>query len=98
MSKKINKKDIAKIISKNNGTTNIEELDKINLIFSIIEDELDKGNDVNIVGFGLFKCIERKPRTVVNPKTSEQFKVGKRISFKFIAGKHLRDIFKRKKV
>lgn len=96
MSKKLNKKDLAKIIAKENNTTNSEELEKINAIFDTIEKELEKGNDVNIVGFGAFKCVDRKPRTIVNPKTSEQFQVGDRVGFKFQPGKHLRDIFKDK--
>lgn len=96
MSKTLNKKDLAKLIAKKNNTTNTEELEKISVIFDQIEEELDKGNDVKIVGFGAFKCVERQPRTVVNPKTKEQFKVGKKIAFKFSPGKHLRDIFKSK--
>lgn len=96
MSTTLNKKDLAKLIAKKKNTTNSEELENINIIFDSIEEELVKGNDVKIVGFGAFKCVERKPRTVVNPKTSEQFKVGTRISFKFSAGKHVRDIFKKK--
>lgn len=93
----INKKELAKILAKKNGTTNSEELDHINSIFDTIEDLLKEKKDVNIVGFGAFKNIERKPRTIINPSTLEYSQVGTRIVFKFVAGKRIRDIYKDEK-
>ena len=94
MSITLNKNELAKIMSDKKGTKISDEIENINILFDTIEEELIKGNDVKIVGFGAFKCVVMEPRTVVNPKTSEQFKIGKRISFKFARGKHLVDIFK----
>lgn len=93
----INKKDLAKIVAKKQRTTHAEELENINAIFETIEELLDEGKDVNIVGFGCFSCVEREPRKVVNPKTSEIIEIGKRVTFKFVQGKHLKDIFKKKR-
>lgn len=93
----VNKKDLAKILAKKNRTTYSEELVNINTIFGTIEELLEEHKDVNIVGFGCFSCVERGPRKIVNPKTVEIIQIGKRITFKFVPGKHLRDIFKREK-
>jgi DNA-binding protein HU-beta len=93
----INKKELAKIIAAKRRTTNSEELENINALFETIEELLDEGKDVNIVGFGCFSCVEREPRKVVNPKTSEILEIGKRVTLKFVQGKHLKDIFKNKR-
>lgn len=93
----VNKKDLAKIIAKKNNTTHAEELENINAIFDTIEELLDEGKDVRIVGFGSFTGVERDERKVVNPKTSEIIEIGKRVTFKFVPGKHLRDMFKKKR-
>ncbi len=93
----VNKQDLAKMLAKKNRTTNNEELERINQLFETIEEELANGRSVKIVGFGAFSCVKRPPRTIVNPNTGEQFNVGAREGFKFVQGKHIRDIFKIKK-
>lgn len=93
----LNKKDLAKRLADKRRTTVKEELDHISLVFDEIEEILKENNSINIVGFGAFTTIERKPRKMTNPKTAEIFEVGKRNVFKFKVGKHIRDIFGNKK-
>jgi len=93
----INKKELAKLVAAKKRTTNNEELENINFIFDTIEELLKEEKDVNIVGFGCFSCVKRDPRKVINPKTGVIFEVGERVAFKFIPGKHIKDIFKDKR-
>jgi DNA-binding protein HU-beta len=93
----INKRELAKIIANKQGITQNEALDKINVIFDEIEEQLKKNNDVNIVGFGAFQSIMRKKRIATNPQTAEQFELPERRVFKFSAGKHLKNMYKDKK-
>ena len=90
----LNKKDLAKIIADKRRTTFKEELDHLNLVFDTIEEILKEKKSINIVGFGAFKTIERQPRKIINPKTGEIFPIGKRKVFKFVQGKHIRDLYK----
>lgn len=93
----INKKELAKIIAAKKRTTNAEELENINVLFETIEELLEEEKDVNIVGFGSFNCIKRNKRHVINPKSCVIFELGKRVTLKFNQGKHLKDIFKKKR-
>lgn len=93
----VNKKELAKIIAAKKRTTNAEELENINVIFDTIEELLKEEQNVNIVGFGCFSTVERKPRNAVNPKTGEIFGLDQRPAFKFVQGKHIKDIFKAKR-
>ncbi len=93
----VNKKELAKLIAAKKRTTNAEELENINVIFDTIEELLEDEKDINIVGFGSFSTVERKPRNAVNPKTGEVFGLDARLAFKFIPGKHIKDIFKDKR-
>lgn len=93
----VNKKELAKIIAAKKRTTNAEELENINVIFDTIEELLKDEKNVNIVGFGCFSIVERLPRNAVNPKTGEIFGLDTRPAFKFVQGKHIKDIFKDKR-
>lgn len=55
------------------------------------DEELGKGNDVAVAGFGTFKVSERAARTCRNPRTGETINVDacKAVSFK--VGKDLKE-------
>lgn len=93
----INKKELAKLVAAKKRTTNTEEQENINVIFETIEELLKEEKDVNIVGFGCFSCVTRPPRQVINPNTGVLFNIGERVTFKFVQGKHIKDIFKEKR-
>lgn len=56
-----------------------------------IKSSLKSGNDVNIVGFGSFKVLARRPRRGRNPKTGEVIYVPAKKAVKFTAGKDFKD-------
>jgi DNA-binding protein HU-beta len=63
----------------------------VNTMFDDIEAALQKGDKVNISGFGTFQVSDRKARTGRNPKTGEAIQISASRSAKFKPGKMLKD-------
>jgi len=63
----------------------------VNNVFDDIEGALQKGDKVNISGFGTFAVSARKARTGRNPKTGDPIEIPASKSAKFKAGKNLKD-------
>ena len=59
--------------------------------FNLIKEELVKGNDVAVSGFGTFKKLERAARTGRNPQTGETIQISASKSVSFKASKALKD-------
>ena len=57
----------------------------------IVEEELKKGEKVQLVGFGTFEVIERAAREGRNPLTGEKMQIKASKAPKFKAGKALKD-------
>lgn len=93
----INKNDLAKKISTKNDLTIQKSLDIIDNIFEEIEDAISKSIDVNIVGFGCFKTVQRPDRIATNPQTGKTFSLPSRKVVKFVLGKHLKNLHKKNK-
>ena len=68
----MNKKDLAKSLSKKTFLTQKESCDIIDEIFNIITEEVNDGSDVSLVGFGKFYAYQHAARPVRNPKTQEE--------------------------
>ena len=63
----------------------------VNNVFDDIEGALQKGDKVNISGFGTFSISSRKARVGRNPKTGESIEISASRAAKFKAGKTLKD-------
>ena len=57
----------------------------------VVEEELQKGEKFQLVGFGTFEESERAARTGRNPQTGEEMTIAASKSPKFKAGKALKD-------
>ena len=57
----------------------------------VIEEELKKGEKIQLVGFGTFEVSERAERIGRNPQTKEEIKIPASKAPKFKAGKALKD-------
>jgi DNA-binding protein HU-beta len=53
---------------------------------------LDKGEKIQLVGFGTFEVAERPAREGRNPRTGETMKIAASKAPKFKAGKALKDV------
>ena len=58
----------------------------------VVEEELKKGEKIQLVGFGTFEVSERAAREGRNPQTGETMKIEASKSPKFKAGKALKDM------
>ena len=58
----------------------------------VVSEEMQKGEKVQLVGFGTFEGSERAAREGRNPKTGETMTISASKSPKFKAGKALKDL------
>lgn len=63
----------------------------VNAMLDSIKDELAKGGEVNLTGFGSFTVKTYKERTGRNPKTGEKLTIPAKKVPNFKAGKGLKD-------
>ena len=57
----------------------------------IVEEELKKGEKIQLVGFGTFEVAERAARTGRNPQTGAEMRIEASKTPRFKAGKALKD-------
>ena len=58
----------------------------------VVEEELKKGEKIQLVGFGTFEVSERAAREGRNPQTGETMTIAASKAPKFKAGKALKDM------
>ena len=63
----------------------------VNAFVDVVTEELKKGDEVQVVGFGTFKVAERAAREGRNPHTGEPMSIAASKAPKFKAGKALKD-------
>jgi integration host factor subunit beta len=73
------KHDLIVDVSKSTGLTQADTKIVIEELLGIIAEILEKGNSIEIRGFGTFYTKVRKPRPARNPKTGEVVPLLKRI-------------------
>lgn len=87
---------IEKIAEKTGANRKLAE-SMINTMVDIIIEELKKGSDVSITGFGTFETMTRYSRGGVNPqKPTERIQIPEVKVAKFRTGKRLKDSLKGK--
>lgn len=83
------KSELAALVAKQVGSTQTMAHDTISSIFEIIQNELVKGEEVSISGFGKFLVKESAPRKGVNPQTKEKIDIPAKNRVKFKASSRL---------
>ncbi|PIR88691.1 MAG: DNA-binding protein HU [Candidatus Harrisonbacteria bacterium CG10_big_fil_rev_8_21_14_0_10_44_23] len=63
----------------------------VNAFTDAVKNELARGGDVAITGFGTFKTAKRAARQGINPKTGEKIQIAAATRPKFTAGKALKE-------
>jgi DNA-binding protein HU-beta len=90
----MNKAELVEAIVKKTKGTKADTEGFINTFVDVIKNELKKGGEVTLVGFGSFKVVKKAARIGRNPKTGAELKIPARKSPKFTAGKGLKDAVK----
>ena len=89
----MNKNDLVRAIANNAGLTLKDAGNALDGFIAAVTEELQKGEKVQISGFGSFEVKEKAAREGINPKTGEKIKIAasKVPAFKF--GKAYKDQF-----
>lgn len=84
------KQDLVRAVAKDTGQSESQATNAVNAVFSTIQQELARGEEVTISGFGSFRVVERAEREGRNPQTGQAMTIGARKSPAFRAGTQLK--------
>ena len=88
----MNKKDFIKAIKEAGGFDSLKTAEKaVNAFAEVVKNELKKGGQVAVPGFGTFRISERGERTIVSPVTKKKVKVKARKLPVFRASSRFKD-------
>lgn len=87
----LTKNDLASALANNHNLTQKDALEVVGALFGAISDELAKGGEVRVHGFGAFQIRERAARDGRNPKTGEAMKIAASKTVGFKPAKGLKD-------
>jgi DNA-binding protein HU-beta len=87
----MNKLEIIKVVADEVGLTQKEVASVVDTMLATIIRELQKGEEVNIAGFGKFVVKNRAARTSINPRTHEPINVPASKAPAFKAGKQFKE-------
>lgn len=86
-----NKSDLIDAIAKSADISKAAAGRALDAAIQSIKDSLNKGEEVNLVGFGTFYIGERAARSGRNPRTGAAIEIAAAKTPKFRAGKGLKD-------
>ena len=90
----MNKTELVAAIAENAGLSKKDAEKALNAFVGAVEGALQKGEKIQLVGFGTFEVRERGARTGRNPKTGETITIAASKAPAFVAGKGLKDSIK----
>lgn len=85
----MNKADIIELVEKTLGNRDQAKVAVDSLLEGIAQ-SLKKGETISLRGLGTFKCVQRKARKGVNPRTGEKIKIKARRAVRFSPGVQLK--------
>jgi DNA-binding protein HU-beta len=90
----LNKSDIIDAVTEKTGQSKKDTGETIDVLLTVITDQIKAGKKVNFTGFGAFMVRERKGRTGHNPRTGEKLEIPATKVPKFKAGAVLKQSVK----
>ena len=66
----------------------------INRFMTVVTDTMEKGDKLQLIGFGTFSTVKRAARTCRNPQTGKSMKIPAKTVVKFKVGSKLADAVK----
>lgn len=89
-----NKAELVDNVAKVTGLTKKDATAAVDAVFSSIQDDLKKGEKVQLIGFGNFEVRERAARKGRNPQTGQEIQIAASKVPAFKPGKALKDAVK----
>ena len=87
----MNKVDLVSAVAKQAELSKKDAGLAVEAVFDAISEALEKGDKVQLIGFGTFDVSERAGREGRNPRTGETMKIAASKAPRFKAGKALKD-------
>ena len=87
----MNKAELIAAVAGKTGLSKKDSEKAVNATFQAIEETIETGEKVQLVGFGVFDVKSREARIGRNPKTKEEIKIPASRVPVFKAGKALKD-------
>ncbi len=91
------KSDLVEAVANITGVSKAEADRAVNAVFTTITDNLAKGEDVRLSGFGKFSVAKRAARKGRNPQTGEAMRIRASTQAKFKAGETLKGAVNKKR-
>jgi DNA-binding protein HU-beta len=88
----VNKSELITSMAEKSGLTKKESEVALKAFIESVEEALEKGEKVQLVGFGTFETRERAARMGRNPRTKEEIEIPASKAPVFKAGKEFKDI------
>jgi DNA-binding protein HU-beta len=88
--KLVNKADLVTAVAKKAGIPKGDAAKVVDAVFDTVQEELQRGGKVAVVGFGTFEVVRRGARKARNIRTGEQIDVPARAVPVFRPGKGLK--------
>lgn len=88
----MNKTELIEVVATKAEMTKKDAAEAINAFTEVVTEQLAKGEQIQILGFGTFVVSERKAREGKNPQTGETIKIDACKVPKFKVGKCLKDM------
>ena len=93
----MNKVELVEAMAAKTGLSKKDSEAALKAFIETVEQEVKKGNKVQLVGFGTFEVSKRAARKGRNPKTGEPMKIKASKAPKFKPGKAFKDMLVSKK-
>ena len=88
----MNKTELIVAMAEQSGISRKDTEKVLKAFTDVVAEELKKGGNVQLVGFGTFEVSERAAREGRNPQTKETITIAASKAPKFKAGKALKDM------
>ena len=88
----MNKAELVQALSTSTETSQAAASRTLDALVRIVSDELAKGGEVAIPGFGSFKRSERAERSGRNPQTGEAMTIAASTTVKFVPASALKSL------
>lgn len=87
----MNKSEFVAAVAEKAGTSNVDAKKAVDAMLEVITEELRKGGDVTLIGFGAFRVKDRPERQGRNPQTGEPMTISAAKIVSFKVGSSLKD-------
>jgi len=87
----MNKAEMVDAVAEKADMTKKDAEAAVNAVMDVIQEALEKGDKVSLVGFGTFEVRSRAARTGRNPQTKEEIRIPATKVPAFRAGKSLKE-------